>query len=279
MKWLLGWLACGWIAAGAELRINEVFYDPTGTDTALEWVELLNTGPAAVNVGGWMLDCSGPNLVLPSLTLEAGQVLVVHNNALQEQAPVGLELWYAGTSMGNTHGFIGLWTSEEQSQEGLVDYLQYGTTGHSWESQAAEAGIWPLDAVLPDVEQGHSLHYSGSGAGPTSWYDEGNPEPGEASTVLAEPDEVQPARPSLLEVWPNPFNPETRVTFQLPQTLLTRLSLVDVLGREVRVLEDGLLPAGVHERSVNLSGQPAGCYFLRLQAGGQQSVRKLLLVK
>lgn len=280
MKWLMGCLACGWVAAQADVRIHEVYYDPTGADTGQEWVELINTGPGPAELGGMMLDCSGPNLVLPALSLPAGEVLVIHNNAPSDLPPAGLELWYAGASMGNTHGFVGLWSTEEQVLEGLRDYLQYGSTGHSWESQAAEAGIWPADAVLPDVEQGHSLRHDGLGSGPQAWYDEGNPQPGENNTVLADPDGVaQPAHPCLLEACPNPFNPETRVTFQLPEMQEIRLSLVDLLGRELQVLEEGLLPAGRHERSLALSRQPAGCYFLRLQAGTHLSVRKILLVK
>ncbi len=280
MKWLLGVLACGWISAQAGIRIHEVCYDPAGTDTGLEWVELINTGQDPVNLGGWLLDCSGPNLLLPALVLGPGQVLIVHNNAPAEQAPAGPELWFTGASLGNTHGFVGLWETDQQTLEGLRDYMQYGTTGHSWESQAAEAGVWPLDAVLPDVEQGHSLRYTGAGGGPQAWIDESDPQPGDGSTVLADPPMGgQPASPTLLDIWPNPFNPETHVTFLLPRTQRVRLQVVDLLGRELRVLEDGLLPAGVHERRLQLSDQPAGCYLLSLQAGESQSVRKILLVK
>jgi hypothetical protein len=277
-RWWMGLLASGLVGVQAAVVIQEVCYDPAGADAGLEWVELANMGSEAVDVGGWVLDCNGPNLVLPALALGPGQTLVIHNNALADSPPAGLELWYPATSLGNTHGFLGLWAGE-QNQENLRDYLQYGSVGHSWESQAAEAGIWPLDAILPDVEQGHSLRRQGLGQGPTFWLDEDMPAPGEISTEVGAAEPGLPRVARLGEVWPNPFNPETRVTFHLPGMMPVRLSLVDLLGREVRVLENGLLPAGSHERRLLLDGEAAGCYFLRLQTAEHQEVRKLLLVK
>jgi hypothetical protein len=277
-RWLWGLLVSGLVGVQAAVVIQEVCYDPEGADAGLEWVELVNNGMDPVDLGGWLLDCNGPNLALPALVLGPGQTLLIHTNVAADLPPAGLELWFAAASLGNTHGFVGLW-SGEQDPTNLQDYLQYGSVGHSWESQAAEVGVWPLDAFLPDVEQGHSLRRQGPGRGPQYWLDEDNPQPGEAVTEVGAREHGLPAQPRLGEVWPNPFNPETRVTFHLPALMPVRLSLVDLRGGEVRVLEDGLLPGGSHERRLVLDGEAAGCYFLRLQAGGRQEVRKILLVK
>jgi len=277
-RWWLGLLASGLVGAQAAVVIQEVCYDPAGADAGQEWVELVNLGSEVVDLGGWILDCNGPNLALPPLGLGPGQTLLIHNNAVEELPPAGLELWYSATSLGNTHGFVGLWAGE-QNAANLRDYMQYGSAGHSWESQAAETGIWPLDAFLPDVEQGHSLRRQGPGQGPQFWVDEDQPVPGEASTEVGATEHGLPRVARLGDVWPNPFNPETRVSFHLPGLMPVRLSLVDLMGREVRVLENGLLPAGSHERRLLLDGEAAGCYFLRLQAAEHQEVRKILLVK
>ena len=42
-------------AALAQVVINEVLFDPTGSDTGLEWVELYNASDSAVNLSGWQL--------------------------------------------------------------------------------------------------------------------------------------------------------------------------------------------------------------------------------
>lgn len=281
MNWQAWLLVAGWITvARAGIRINEICYDPAGTDAGLEWVELVNTGPAPQDLGGWLMDCNGPNLILPPVLLAPGQVLVIHNNASADQPPAGLEVWFAAASLGNTHGFLGLWSTESQVLEALVDYMEYGSPGHSWEGQAVEQGCWPAGEFLPDVEQGHSLHYRGTGNGPGAWTDEAEPEPGEGVTLLADPDQGQwPSRPELLDAWPNPFNPTTCVSFRLVEAGSARLSLMDLLGREVSLLVDERLPPGLHSRSLSLASQPAGPYFLKLEAGGDVRVRKLLLIK
>jgi hypothetical protein len=277
LVWLLVAGALG--VARAGIRINEVCYDPAGADAAQEWVELINTGPEPQSLAGWLLDCNGPNLLLPPVEVGPGQVFLIHNNAVAEQPPAGMEAWYVATSLGNTHGFLGLWNSESQVVESLVDYMEYGAAGHSWEGQAVSGGFWPLGAFLPDVEQGHSLHYLGTGGGPGAWRDDADPQPGEELTVLAQPDPGLPAGPQLLGAWPNPFNPATIVSFRLAEVGEVRLSLLDLLGRRVAVLAEGRLGPGLHQRTLAMEAQPAGPYFLKLEAGGEAQVRKILLIK
>ncbi|MDP2360974.1 MAG: lamin tail domain-containing protein [bacterium] len=280
MKHLAWLLAAGLVCtARAGIHFNEVCYDPEGVDTGQEWIELINTGTEPVSLDGWLLDCNGPNLILPAVQLGPGQVLVIHNNAVEALPHTQQEVWFAGPSLGNTHGFLGLWRSDAQNLGNLVDYLQYGQVGHSWEGQAIEAGLWPAGAFLPDVEQGHSLHYRGTGLGPEAWYDEAEPVPGQTQTTVGAVDPAdRPAQLNLL-AWPNPFNPSTRVSFVLPETGDVRLSLMDMLGREVRLLADGRLGPGLHEMGLDMDGQPAGPYFVHLRAGDQSAVSKILLVR
>jgi len=276
LVWLLlgGW--CG--MASAAIRFNEVCYDPAGADAGLEWIELMNTGPSGVSLGGWLLDCNGPNAILPDLTIGPGQVVVIHHNSAAGQTPTEDEIWFTLSSLGNTHGFLGLWSSESQVAENLVDYVEYGSPGHSWEGQAVERGIWPLGGFLPDVAEGHSLRHQGVGEGLAAWIDDPAPLPGQGDTTVGAGDPDRPADLGL-RAWPNPFNPATHVSFQLAATTRTRLSLMDLLGRELRLLVDERLGPGRHMVELDLTGQPAGPYFLRLEAGGRSAVSKILLVK
>jgi hypothetical protein len=173
--------------ASAEIRLGEIFYDPIGTDSGLEWIEIHNLGSETQQLGGWLLDAGGPNLILPPFGLEAGQVLIVHTNATDFRAPNGLEIWIPNTTgMGNTHGFVGLWSAEQQTEANLVDYMEYGSAGHSWSSQAVTAGIWPADSFAPDVEEGHSLLRIGTGNGVQDWVEEDEPQPGVGATAIGE---------------------------------------------------------------------------------------------
>ncbi len=91
------------------------------------------------------------------------------------------------------------------------------------------------------------------------------------------------ARPTL-RCAPNPFNPATRVEFEVPLTGPVSLRVFDVRGREVRVLRDRVLAAGHHV--VTWDGRDdtgrtvaAGAYFLALRTAAGDRVSKAVLVK
>jgi len=90
----------------------------------------------------------------------------------------------------------------------------------------------------------------------------------------------------LYDAYPNPFNPSTTLRFDVPVRSRVRLSLYDVLGRELEPLLDEDLPPGTHEVRWDASGMASGMYYVRLRAGmdtggntGASDIRKLLLVK
>ena len=58
-----------------------------------------------------------------------------------------------------------------------------------------------------------------------------------------------------------------------------RLTVYDVLGREVAVLVDERLPAGRHEAVFEASGLPSGMYLYQLKTGRTVFARTMLLVK
>jgi hypothetical protein len=87
------------------------------------------------------------------------------------------------------------------------------------------------------------------------------------------------ARDFSLTAFPNPFNPSTTLSFTLPHAERARLAVYDVLGREVKVLQEGMLTAGEHKLNFDGSNLPAGIYFARLQSGTQSQTQKLLLLK
>ena len=93
-----------------------------------------------------------------------------------------------------------------------------------------------------------------------------------------------PGRFALYPNYPNPFNPETRIVFEIPERGPVRLSIIDALGRVVTRLIDGELDRGRHEvfwRGITAAGQPApsGVYFVHLRVPGRRAVQKILLVR
>ena len=85
--------------------------------------------------------------------------------------------------------------------------------------------------------------------------------------------------PLLHPNYPNPFNARTCITFDLPATLLARVEVMDVLGRTVAVLADGVLPPGAHTVWFDAGNLSSGLYLCRLQAGAFSQTQKMMLVK
>lgn len=96
-------------------------------------------------------------------------------------------------------------------------------------------------------------------------------------------DAVLPANYSLDQNFPNPFNPVTKISFDLPVSGKVDLSVYNILGEKVEALVDGYLPAGSHSLtwSANDGSQslPSGVYFYKLVTDGATLSRKMLLLK
>ncbi len=88
-----------------------------------------------------------------------------------------------------------------------------------------------------------------------------------------------PSSPRLHQNFPNPFNPSTTITYELPVASEVKLSIYDILGREVAALVDEKVNVGTHRILFDASGMTSGTYFCRLNAGGNVFTRKMLLVR
>jgi hypothetical protein len=83
----------------------------------------------------------------------------------------------------------------------------------------------------------------------------------------------------LLPNYPNPFNPSTIIPFSLPNESHVSLSVCDVWGRQVALLEDRVFESGRHVSVWNAEGHASGTYFIRFQAGSHHSFRKVLYLR
>ena len=85
--------------------------------------------------------------------------------------------------------------------------------------------------------------------------------------------------------YPNPFNPSTTISYELPLECFVELSIFNVLGECVSTLVNNIETAGLHEVEWNASDMSSGMYFYRMKAvslSGNESfsgMGKLLLVK
>jgi len=82
---------------------------------------------------------------------------------------------------------------------------------------------------------------------------------------------------SLYQNFPNPFRGNTTIRFDLPSAQKARLSVVDMNGREVKVLLDKVSEAGSHQVNLTSDGLSRQVYYIRLQTETEVQVKKLVI--
>jgi cyclomaltodextrinase / maltogenic alpha-amylase / neopullulanase len=93
------------------------------------------------------------------------------------------------------------------------------------------------------------------------------------------PESTLPSGLRLEQNWPNPFNPSTTIRYQVSDIRRLKLSVYDLLGKEVAVLVDGPMAAGDHSTTFDAKGLASGSYICRLWAGGETRSIRMLLVR
>jgi agmatine/peptidylarginine deiminase len=80
-------------------------------------------------------------------------------------------------------------------------------------------------------------------------------------------------------IYPNPFNPTTVISYQLPDASHVQLVVYDISGRLVTELVNGMRDAGIHEVTFDATGLASGIYLYRMEAGKFETSGKMVLMK
>ncbi|MFB0516198.1 MAG: LamG-like jellyroll fold domain-containing protein [Candidatus Neomarinimicrobiota bacterium] len=83
----------------------------------------------------------------------------------------------------------------------------------------------------------------------------------------------------LKQNYPNPFNPETIIAFDLLRNEHVSLDVYSILGRKVATLVDQKMNAGSYAFPFDAADLASGFYFYRIQAGHENEVRRMVLMK
>ena len=93
-----------------------------------------------------------------------------------------------------------------------------------------------------------------------------------------------PAEYSLGEAYPNPFNPATTISYEIPNDEFIRTDIYNLMGRHIKSLVNMNQNPGyktIEWNATNNSNQPvsAGMYIYTIQAGEFMATKKMLLLK
>jgi hypothetical protein len=174
--------------------------------------------------------------------------------------------------------------------------------GHEAEIMAPMWGFLKTPEGIPIVDFGYTMDISasleGSGelseqahdpSGSSSAWGSDTAEPfkytviNPATAIIA--NELKPVLPSITILhanYPNPFNPQTTIAYELAESESVRLTVYDILGREVIRLVDQPQAAGHHQvtwNGIDKAGNQvsSGIYLYRLQSGSFSQVQKMIL--
>ena len=138
---------------------------------------------------------------------------------------------------------------------------------------------WATTKGYPVVEDlrytNTSLQHAGSDGralGDLNWF------PEQLTGVSTAPNST-PHTFALEQNYPNPFNPSTNISYSISKNAPVRLSVLDILGREVAVLVNEVQTSGQHNVVFDASRLSSGIYFSRLTSAGMTVTKKMVLLK
>jgi len=97
--------------------------------------------------------------------------------------------------------------------------------------------------------------------------------------VAAEDDDILPERLTLHSAYPNPFNPSTIISFDLPDANMVSLDIFDIAGRQVASLISEYMIPGSHQINWNPGNLSSGIYLVNLVIGTETFNQKITFIK
>lgn len=123
----------------------------------------------------------------------------------------------------------------------------------------ASQGNWKFDVVFNGVEYYHIFHVN-------------------ENTTVKE-NKSLPSEFFVSNNYPNPFNPSTKLQYEIPNDNFVSIKLYDILGEEVKTIENDYKHAGSYELTINAGGLESGVYLLSFISGSFRASKKILLIK
>jgi plastocyanin len=90
---------------------------------------------------------------------------------------------------------------------------------------------------------------------------------------------MQPDAFRLRQNFPNPFNPSTTISFDIPSPTHVSIKVYNLIGEMIATIADENMSAGSYSMVWNAASIPSGVYFYRLNAGQFTQTRKLMVLK
>lgn len=164
--------------------------------------------------------------------------------------------------------------------DGAYKTIKYSSAGTElWNARFTDASVSNDYFPIVRIDQQNNVYVSGSSiVSSQNSYDYTVIKYSQATGIQIINSEV-PKEFTLAQNYPNPFNPSTKIHFSLPKADNVFLAVYDVTGKEISVIANSYLKAGVYEAEWDASSITSGLYFYRLTAGNFSETKKMILIK
>ncbi len=166
---------------------------------------------------------------------------------------------------------------------GSGTYNDYATVKYN--SAGAQQWIQRFNGTAGNSDEAYSVTVDGSGnvyvtgsSRSSTGFDIATIKYSQTVSIQSISSEI-PAGFSLSQNYPNPFNPKTNVKVQMSKSGFVSLKVFDITGKEVAVLVNEELSAGVYNVDFDASNLSSGTYFYSMETSGFRDVKKMVVVK
>ena len=255
----------GWCLGKAPLGYGNEGSDSTETQTAeTVYFRHVFTLSDSVEALGFLIKCHD-GAVVHLNGREIGRI----------NMPAEVEIEHETRALSDLHNSPVLVLTAEQLRSLVIGEnllaVEVHQAGVSDPDMSFDARIFNQDGIFMDL--GSEWHYYDAGDRP------GDQLLSDVTEVITGVDAGIPRKPALHPNFPNPFNPVTRIAYDLPMPGRVRISVFDVQGRQVRILKDEHQKAGRYVAIFSADDLPSGIYFCRLTLGYYSSVQKMMFMK
>jgi hypothetical protein len=150
--------------------------------------------------------------------------------------------------------------------------------GTNWSplGSGMDNGVWRLAVIGQDLYAGGAFITAGGvNANYIAKYSCGIP----TSVNEGKNGNTLPKQFQLEQNYPNPFNPSSTIRYDIPKSSFVKISVYDILGREIRVLVNQVKSPGRYEITFNANGLASGVYFYKIRTEEFTQIKKMILMK
>ena len=256
-----------------HIVISEVMPNPSAvSDSYGEWFEIINMDSLTIDLNGWtIMDGGGDSHVISSsIEIQPGQYMVLGRNG-NESVNGGYvsDYTYSSFALANSDDEIILLDQDEK----FVDDISYGGTFPYSSGVSMYLIDHTSDNTIDSNWASSSMVYGDGDLGTPgrAWND--------SIVVSIINNHLLPDAIELYTPYPNPFNPNTQISFSVNHTTLVSLNIYDVNGRLVQNIYHAKTSPGYYQSIWNADNLSSGVYFLSLESDKKIKTHKLMLMK